>query len=52
MVIIKEGPFTGVYGRVARISGQQRVIVTLSQFGLISTAYIPTAFIERLNTNV
>jgi len=51
MVIIKEGPFTGVYGRVARISGQQRVIVTLSQFGLISTAYIPTAFIERLNTN-
>jgi hypothetical protein len=39
----------GVQGKVARVSGQQRVIITLSQFGLISTAYIPSAFIEKVD---
>ena len=48
-VKVVDGPFIGVEGRVARVAGQQRVIVTLSQLGLISTAYIPTAFIERIN---
>ncbi len=48
MVKVVDGPFRGVEGRVARVAGQQRVIVTLSQVGLISTAYIPTAFIEKI----
>ena len=46
LVKIIDGPFVGVEGRVARVSGQQRVVVSLSKIGLISTAYIPTAFIE------
>ena len=47
-VKIVEGPFAGVEGKVARISGQQRVVISLSKIGLISTAYIPTAFIRSL----
>ena len=50
-VKIIDGPFKGVEGKVARVAGQQRVIVSLSKVGLISTAYIPTAFIEKLETN-
>ncbi|MBR2151555.1 MAG: UpxY family transcription antiterminator [Prevotella sp.] len=46
LVRIKDGAFKGVEGRVARVSGQQRVVLTLSQVGLVSTAYIPTAFIQ------
>ena len=45
-VRIIDGDFKGVEGRVARVSGQQRVIVSISNVGLISTAYIPTAFIQ------
>ena len=45
-VKITDGSFKGVVGRVARVSGQQRVIVMLTNVGLISTAYIPTAFIQ------
>jgi transcription antitermination factor NusG len=48
LVKVIDGPFMGVEGRVARISGQQRVVITLSKIGLISTAYIPTAFIQQL----
>ena len=46
IVKIIDGRFKGVEGRVARVSGQQRVIVTLTNVGLVSTAYIPTAFIQ------
>jgi len=48
MVRIIDGPFKGVEGKVARVSGQQRVIVTLSNIGLVSTAYIPTAFLQPI----
>ena len=48
VVKIIDGNFKGVEGRVARVSGQQRVIVKLTNVGLISTAYIPTAFIQIL----
>lgn len=47
IVKITDGSFKGVEGRVARVSGQQRVIVTLTNVGLVSTAYIPTAFIKK-----
>ena len=49
VVKIIDGNFKGVEGRVARVSGQQRVIVTLTNVGLVSTAYIPTAFIQILD---
>jgi transcription antitermination factor NusG len=44
-VRVIEGLFKGVEGRVARVAGQQRVVLSLSNIGLISTAYIPTAFL-------
>lgn len=48
IVKITDGNFKGVEGRVARVSGQQRVIITLTNVGLVSTAYIPTAFIRTI----
>jgi transcription antitermination factor NusG len=48
LVEVIDGLFKGVIGKVARVSGQQRVVLSLSKIGLISTAYIPTAFIEKL----
>ena len=48
-VRVIEGLFKGVEGRVARVSGQQRVVLSLSNIGLISTAYIPTAFIRCID---
>jgi transcription antitermination factor NusG len=47
-VRVIDGLFKGVEGRVARVSGQQRVVLSLSSIGLISTAYIPTAFIQKI----
>lgn len=45
-VRIVDGEFKGVEGKVARIAGQQRVVVELAGLCLVATAYIPTAFIE------
>ena len=50
-VRIIDGEFAGVEGRVARVAGQQRVVLSLSGIGLISTAYIPTAFIRCIDTD-
>ena len=50
-VRIIDGEFAGVEGRVARVAGQQRVVLSLSGIGLISTAYIPTAFLRRIDTD-
>ena len=50
-VRVIEGPFTGVEGRVARVAGQQRVVISLSNIGLISTAYVPTAFLRCIDTD-
>ena len=46
MVKVVDGMFKGVEGRVARVSGQQRVVVTITNVGLVSTAYVPTAFLQ------
>lgn len=40
-VVVTEGDFKGVYGRVARFAGQQRVIVEVFSGCLIATAYVP-----------
>ena len=45
-VRVVEGAFRGVQGYVARVAGQQRVIVTIEGLCSIATAYIPSAFIE------
>ena len=46
MVKVIAGEFEGTTGKVARIAGQQRVVVEISGLCLIATAYIPTDFIK------
>lgn len=45
-VIITEGAFKGIIGRVVRVCGQQRVMVHLEGVCAIATAYIPSAFMR------
>lgn len=40
-VVVKEGEFKGIHGKVARIAGQQRVVVELFDGCLVATAYVP-----------
>lgn len=47
-VQIVQGKFTGVKGRVARVSGQQRIVVEIEGLCLVATAYIPSAFIKSI----
>ena len=42
-VVITEGEFKDIRGRVARIAGQQRVLVELFDGCLVATAYVPTS---------
>lgn len=46
IVKVIDGEFEGVVGKVARIAGQQRVVVEISGLCLVATAYIPTDFIN------
>ena len=45
-VLVCEGEFKGVRGRVIRAHGQQRVLIRLTDFADIATAYIPSAFLQ------
>ena len=45
-VVVTEGKFKGIHGRVARIAGQQRVIVDLFDGCLVATAYIPMGIMK------
>ena len=47
-VVITEGEFKDIHGRVTRIAGQQRVIVELFDGCLVATAYIPKEAIEKV----
>ena len=40
-VVITEGEFKDIHGRVTRIAGQQRVLVELFDGYLVATAYVP-----------
>lgn len=46
-VKVIKGEFEGVIGKVARIAGQQRVVVEIAGLCLVATAYIPNAFLEK-----
>lgn len=50
MVVVTEGEFKGVHGRVARITGQQRVIVELFDECLVATAYVPKEAMTKSET--
>ena len=45
-VVVTDGDFRGIEGRIARVSRQQRVVVELDGIGCITTAYIPKAFLR------
>lgn len=47
-VRIIDGVFTGVIGKVARYHGQQRVAVIIEGLLTIASAYIPSAFLEKV----
>ena len=47
-VRVVEGGFAGVTGKVARYRGQQRVGVVIEGLLTVVTAYIPTAFLEKI----
>ena len=46
IVKVIDGEFKGVTGRVARIAGQQRVVVEIAGLCMVATAYIPSIFIK------
>jgi len=45
-VVVTQGRFKGVEGRVARVGRQQRVVVGAGNF-IIATSYVPTTFFEE-----
>lgn len=50
-VVVTEGEFKGIHGRVARIAGQQRVVVELFDGCLVATAYVPKEAMNLYNGN-
>ena len=50
MVVVTEGEFKGVHGRVVRIAGQQRVVVELFDGCLVATAYVPKEAMTKSET--
>ena len=52
IVKVIDGEFKGVTGRVARIAGQQRVVVEISGLCLVATAYIPNGFLETVQNQL
>ena len=52
IVKVIDGEFEGVTGKVARIAGQQRVVVEISGLCLVATAYIPNGFLETVQNQL
>lgn len=48
LIRVMEGDFKGIVGKVARIQGQQRVVVEIKGLCLVATAYVPTGFIQKI----
>ena len=49
-VVATEGELIGIHGRVARIAGQQRVVVELFEGCLVASAYVPKEAMRKNNT--
>ena len=48
-VRVVAGDFKGVVGKVARIAGQQRIVIEIFEGCMVATAYIPSAYIGRFS---
>ncbi|MEQ2509500.1 UpxY family transcription antiterminator [Segatella sinensis] len=49
MVRVVDGAFKGIIGRVKRWQGQQRVGVIIGDMATFATAYVPSAFLEKID---
>ena len=47
-VVITQGEFKGIEGKVARWHGQQRVAIIIEGLCVIATAYVPSAYLEKI----
>lgn len=47
-VRVKEGEFKGFVGRVIRVAGQQRVALEIKGLCYLATAFVPSAFLEKV----
>ena len=47
-IVVIEGEFKGIHGRVARLAGQQRVVVGVFDGCLVATAYVPKEAMRKL----
>ena len=47
-VVITQGEFKGIEGKVARWHGQQRVAIIIEGLCVIATAYVPSAYLKKL----
>ena len=50
LVRVKDGDFAGVVGKVVRAAGQQCVAVEIEGLCIVVTAYIPSAFVEKITS--
>ena len=48
LVRVMEGDFRGIVGKVARVRGQQCVVIEIEGLCMVATAYVPTAFIQNI----
>ena len=48
-VVVTEGEFMGIHGRVARIAGQQWVVVEFFDRCLVATAYVPMEAMKKIS---
>lgn len=47
-VRVKAGEFEGFVGRVIRVAGQQRVALEIKGLCYLATAFVPSAFLEKV----
>ncbi|MFA7451059.1 MAG: UpxY family transcription antiterminator [Bacteroidales bacterium] len=47
-VRITQGTFAGIEGELVRLHGHKRVLVRLNNIAAVATAFIPAAFLERI----
>ena len=50
LVRVVNGAFTGIVGRIGRAAGQQRVFVILEGICNVATAYIPSDFLQHIES--
>ena len=48
LVRVVEGDFKGIIGKVARVRGQQCVVIEIEGLCMVATAYVPTGFIQKI----